>query len=65
MAGGMRNVTTVVVNASSGAIVTGLLPFSSYNFSVAASTKRGMGPYDNISASTPQGSKSRGNLSCL
>lgn len=53
------NATTLVVNSSLGisSTVTNLLPFTYYNFSVAASTRIGTGPYDIISATTPQTSK--------
>ena len=50
------NVTTLVVNSSSDT-VTGLLPFTYYNFSVAASTRIGTGPYSIISTKTLQDSK--------
>ena len=53
------NVTTLVVNSSLGTnySVTNLLPFTYYNFSVAASTRIGMGPFSTISTRTPQDSK--------
>lgn len=55
------NLTTILVNASLGTsdTVTDLLPFTHYNFSVAASTRVGTGPYDIISTTTPQASKSQ------
>ena len=54
-----RNVT-IVANSSDGTnnIVTNLLPFTHYNFSVAASTRIGRGPFVAISTTTPQDSKS-------
>ena len=51
------NTTTIVVDSSPGTIVTDLLPFTHYNFSVAASTRIGMGPFDAISITTPQASE--------
>ena len=50
------NVSVILVNSSS-AVVTNLLPFTYYNFSVAASTRIGTGPSDVISTKTPQASK--------
>lgn len=54
------NITTIVTNSSLGTSITvgELLPFTSYNFSVAASTRVGRGPYDIVTASTPQASQS-------
>ena len=54
------NVTTLLVNSSLGTsyTVTSLLPFTYYNFSVAASTRIGTGPFTVISIATPQASKS-------
>lgn len=54
------NVTMLVGNSSLGtsSTVTDLLPFTYYNFSIAASTRIGTGPYDIISITTPQASKS-------
>lgn len=53
-----RNLTSLVVNSSSLDItMTNLLPFTYYNFSVAASTRIGTGPYETISTTTPQASK--------
>lgn len=50
------NVTTLTVN-SSFETVTNLLPYTYYNFSIAASTRIGTGPYNIISTTTPQASK--------
>ena len=59
---GVDNATTVIISASSmgvtSATLDNLLPFTYYNFSVAASTRVGMGPYDVVSAVTPQASES-------
>ena len=58
-----NNATTVVVSASTSlqgvtsTTVGELLPFTNYNFSIAASTRIGMGPYDTVTAMTPQASK--------
>lgn len=53
------NVTTVVTSASSGTnyTINNLLPFTFYNFSIAASTRIGTGPYATTSIQTPQDSK--------
>ena len=58
LAGG--NVTTLVANSSLGTsnMVTNLLPYTYYNFSVAASTRIGTGPYDTVSTTTAQTSES-------
>lgn len=53
------NVTTITVNASLGTSLTveELLPYTFYNFSVAASTRIGRGPYDVVTTRTPQASE--------
>ena len=53
------NVTTLVANSSLGTsnMVTNLLPYTYYNFSVAASTRIGTGPYDTVSTTTAQTSE--------
>lgn len=54
-----ENATIIHVNSTLGTsnIVAGLFPFTHYNFSIAASTRIGTGPYDTISIITPQASK--------
>ena len=51
------NTTTIVVGPVSSAIVEELLPNTNYNFSVAAATRVGTGPYAGVTAMTPEGSK--------
>ena len=53
------NTSSLTVGAVSNVTVEELLPNSNYNFSIAASTRIGMGPYDTVSAMTPEGSKPR------
>ena len=53
------NVTAVVVNSTFGTnfAVTNLSPFTSYNISIAASTRIGKGPFSTISIKTLQDRK--------
>ena len=50
------NITTVVV-MDTNSTLTELLPYTYYNFSVAASTRIGTGPFDTVTIQTPQASK--------
>ncbi len=50
------NVTTVIAMGTSSTLVQ-LLPYTSYNFSVAASTRIGRGPFDTVTIQTPQASE--------
>lgn len=53
-----RNISGIVVNAQQLEVfnitVVGLLPYTDYNFSIAAATRVGTGPYDWITIMTPQ-----------
>jgi hypothetical protein len=51
--------TAITVGAPLGTSYTveELLPFSYYNFSVAASTRIGRGPYSMVTTMTPQASE--------
>jgi len=51
------NASILVANSSGSFTVIGLLPFTYYNISVAASTRIGMGPYDAVIIRTFQDSK--------
>ena len=53
------NVTAVVVNSTQGNsyTLTNLFPFTSYNISIAASTRIGKGPFSIISIKTLQDSE--------
>ena len=50
------NVTTVIAMGTSSTLVE-LVPYTFYNFSVAASTRIGTGPFDMVTIQTPQASE--------
>ena len=53
------NVTSLIANATLGTsfTVVDLIPYTFYNFTIAASTRIGTGPSDTVSTRTPQASK--------
>ena len=53
------NVTFLIANATLGTsfTVVDLIPYTFYNFTIAASTRIGTGPSDTVSTRTPQASK--------
>ena len=50
------NVTTIVAFGNSFTVIN-LVPFTYYNFSIAASTRIGVGPYDTVITRTPEASE--------
>ena len=50
------NITTVIAMETNSTLVQ-LLPYTYYNFSVAASTRIGRGPFNTITIQTPQTSE--------
>ena len=54
MGGNATTLTAIGTNFT----INELRPYTVYNFSVAASTRIGRGPFDVVTAQTPQSSKS-------